>query len=289
MLHKNGTHGWEFVSSQHHVDRNMEMVQPGMHLAVNPSSRYVAVGCSEQMFSIYALRSREELEGQYARGEPLRYVESERSFFFHGVIHKMEFLYPAMDDDKHIILLVLLVWKGRTRMQLYEWESGCDLREIRAHSQNGLLLEKSRQMPLLLIPLTIQSNFLLVYEDSMAICKGILQGSPHFIDFGEPEAATAIHHGSGPPLWTAWTRPIRLPYHTVKQDDIYLVREDGFVKYLELPIAEDADIVDMNIGILDSNCGTALAYLDYQPLDTDTGDMLVTGGDSSAGGTYVVS
>lgn len=266
----------------------MLMVQPGMHLAVDPSSRYAAIGCSEGIFALYALNSREELEKQHSRSQPLSYIESERYIFFHGVIHKMEFLYPSMDDDEHVILLVLLAWKGKTRMQLYEWETGCDLRLVRVHSHRGHLLEKSRQMPLLLIPLTIKSTFLLVSEDSMAVCKDILQGTPQFIDFSGPESPTEIHHGSGHPLWTAWARPYRLPYHAVKQDDIYLVREDGFVKYLELQIAED-DIVDMNIGMLDSNCGTALACLDYHPLDANTGDMLVTGGDSSNGGTYVVS
>jgi hypothetical protein len=289
MLRQDGNRGWEFVSNRHRVSKAMLMVQPGMHLAVDPSSRYVAVGCSEGIFAIYALNSRDELERQHSRRQPLRYIESERYIYFHGVIHKMEFLYPSVDDDKHIILLVLLVSKGRTRMQLYEWETGSDLRQIRAHNRRGHLLEKSRQMPLLLIPLTIKSRFLLVFEDSMAVCRDILQGSPQFTDSGVvSEPATMIHHSSAAPLWTAWTRPFRLPYHTVKQDDIYLVREDGFVKYLEVQIEED-DIAGMDIGILDSNCGTALACLDYHPLDDNTGDMLVTGGDSCAGGTYVVS
>lgn len=288
MLRPTEDRGWEFVSTRRPVSKPMIMAQPGMHLAVDPSSRYVAIGCSEGSFAVYALNSRETLERQHSQGEELTYVESERHIFFHGVIHKMEFLYPSVDDNKHIILLVLLVWKGRTRMQLYEWEAGCDLNQVRVHSRRGHLLSKSHQMPLLVIPLRLESTFLLVLEESIAVCKDILLGSPHFIDSQFTEPPTEIHHGSGPPLWTAWSRPYRLPYHTKYQDDIYLVREDGFVKYLEVRIPVDLT-PGMNIGILDSNCGTALACLDYHPRDANTGDMLVTGGESCAGGTYVVS
>ena len=287
-LRQNGTRRWEFVSSRQRVSKPMLTVQPGMHLAVDPSSRYVAVGCSEGVFAIYALNSRDELVRQHVQGQPLRYIESERYIYFPGVVHKMDFLYPSEDDEKHIILLVLVVFKGRTRMQLYEWETDCDLRQIRAHSRRGYLLEETRQMPILLIPITKLSMFLLICDNSIALCRGILQGSPTFSDYGGEDATTKIHHGSGPPLWTAWTRPFRLPYHTYKQDDIYLVREDGLLKYLELKIQQD-DIVEMGVGTLDSNCGTALASLDYNPLDGNTPDLLITGGDAYAGATYVVS
>ena len=287
-LRQIGRRRWEFVSSRQRVSKPMLTVQPGMHLAVDPSSRYVAVGCSEGVFAIYAMNSREELMRQHVQGQPLRYIASERYIYFQGVIHKMDFLHPSADDDKHIILLVLVVFKGRTRMQLYEWEAGCDLRQIRAHSRRGHLLDESRQMPILLIPITKQSMFLLICEDSIVLCRGILQGSPTFSLYGGEDAPTKIHHGSGPPLWTAWTRPFRLPHHTVDQDDVYLVREDGLLKYLELKQGQD-EIVEMGVGILDYNCGTAFAFMDYNPLDGNTGDILVTGGDAYAGATYVVS
>jgi hypothetical protein len=291
ILRQTGSGRWEFVSSRHRVSKAMLTVQPGMHLTVDPSSRYVAIGCSEGLFAIYALNSREELKRQYSQGQSPRYVKSERYIYFHGIIHKMEFLYPSPDDDEHIILLVLLVWKGKTRMLLYEWETGADLRDVRAHSRRGHLLEKSRQMPLLVIPLTIKSSFILVSDGSMAVCKDILQGSPQFIDFNDRvDPPTPFHHGSGFPLWTAWTRPYRLPHHTAKRDDIYIVREDGLIKFLEIDSSEE-DIVraDMDIGSFESNCGTALASLDYQAYNANTGDLLITGGDSCVGGTYLVS
>ena len=47
---ENGT--WQFVSSGHRVSKSMLKTQPGMHLAVDPSSRYMAIGCSEGLFAM---------------------------------------------------------------------------------------------------------------------------------------------------------------------------------------------------------------------------------------------
>lgn len=291
MLHQSGNGELEFVSSRHRVPKPMLGLQPGIHLAVDPSSRYMAVGCSESIFAIYALHSREELNRQNTHGSTLRHISSERYVYFHGVIHKMEFLHPSASDEEHIILLILVIVRGKTRMLLYEWETGGDLRHVQAHNYRGHLLEKSRQMPLLLIPLTIKSSFILVSEKCMAVCQDILQGTPRFIDFNDRiDPPTSLHHGSGIPLWTSWTRPVRLPVHAARHDDIYITREDGLVKFLEIDSEEEEFVrADMNIGDFECNCGTALASLDYQGYDDKTGDLLVTGGDSCGGGTYLVS
>ena len=239
------------------------------------------------------MNSREELQRRHSQGAGLHYVESERHIYLQGVIHKIEFLHPSADDEKHIILLVLMIRKGKTRMLSYEWETGSDLREVRAHSRRGHLLEEARQMPLLVIPLTIKSSFILVSATSMSICQDILQGSPSFIDVNDRiDPPTSLHHGSSIPLWTAWTRPVRQSYYRVTHDDIYIVREDGLIKFLETDSAEE-DLVktEMNIGNFSSNCGPALACLDYSTYNDGgrTGDLLITSGDSCAGGAYLVS
>lgn len=289
-LHESESGKLAFVSSRYRVTKPMLTLQPGMHLAVDPSSRYIAIGCSERLFAIYALHSRQELKEQYSKGSSLRHVESEAIMYLNGHIQKMEFLYPSPDDERHIILLVLLILKGKTRMLLYEWETGSDLKHIRLHSAKGHLLERSRQMPLLLIPLTLKSSFILVCEDSMAVCQGILQGSPTFIDFNNRiDDPTPLHHGSGRPLWTAWIRPPRFPSYAVFRDDIYIAREDGLIKFLEIDSREDEFVkADNNIGEFGANCGTALACLDFENQHNKSGDLLVTGGDSCPGGTYLV-
>lgn len=294
MLRSSYNDGLEFVVIRHElVESTMALLQPGMHLAVDPSSRYMAVGCSERQFAIYALYPRENLARQHTDGNEMHVVESHTVINFHGIIHKMEFLYPSADDENHIILLLLIIHKGKTRMVVYEWEAGADLDKVVPHSQKGHLLAKSREIPLLLIPLTIKSAFILVSEDLMTICQGILQGSPVCIDFNTRlDRPTSLHHGASVPLWTSWTRPSRLPHHTASRDDLYIVREDGLVKFLEIDAdADDFIRADMNIGQLGRNNGTALAsvYNENPDDSTKTGDLLITGGDSCPGGTYMVS
>jgi hypothetical protein len=291
MLRQSAAGELEFVSSRHRVSKPMLGLQPGVHLTVDPSSRYMAVGCSEHLFAIYSLHPREELSRQHMQGSSLRHVESQGYFNVQGIILKMEFLYPNADDESHIILLVLVVAKGKTRMVRYEWETGNDLAKLRSHNQRGHPLNRNQQMPLLLIPLTIKSSFILIYERFMTVCRDFLAGEPRFFDFNQNiDPPTNVYHGKGIPLWTSWTRPARLKSFTVHRDDIYIVREDGIVKFLEI----DSDLeevvgADMHIGELEGNCGTALASLDYHNYGSQTGDMLITGGDSCSGGTYLVS
>jgi hypothetical protein len=118
MLRQSKSGELEFVSSRHRVTKSMLKLQPGIHLTVDPSSRYMAVGCSEHLFAIYALHPREELSKQYQGSSTLRHVQSESYFNVQGIILKMEFLYPTADDESHIILLVLVVSRGKTRMVL---------------------------------------------------------------------------------------------------------------------------------------------------------------------------
>ena len=281
----------EFVSSRIRVPKMMLMTQPGTHLAVDPSSRYMAIGCSEGVFSIYALHSRDELKKQLSTGSDLRHVQSQTQEYFNGVIHKMEFLYPSADDENHIILLLLVVLRGKTRMMIYEWETGHDLKAVKAHSRKGHLLEESRQMPQLVIPLTIKSSFILVSENSMAICRGLLEGQPKFVDFSDQtDPPTRFHHGIGPPLWVSWARPSRLEPYRQTRDDVYIAREDGLLKFVEIDVAEEEFVKSYNnIGEFEANCGWTLASLDYKnDFDNRDGDLLIMGGDSCAGGVYLV-
>ncbi|CZT43873.1 uncharacterized protein RSE6_03976 [Rhynchosporium secalis] len=281
----------EFIHSKHRVSKPMLKLQPGMHLAVDPSSRFMVVGCSEGVFAIYSLCSRDNLKQQHMSTSSPKHVMSETQIFHNGVILKMEFLYPAPNDDQHVILLVLAIIKGKVRMLLYEWDTKHDLKEVTARSSKGYMLEKTRQVPLLLIPLTIKSSFILVYDTSMTVCQGIIEGSPKMAYFHDRvDEPTPLHHGLGRPLWTAWARPSRLESHKVTRDDLFIAREDGLVKFLEID-SEDDDFLtaDNNVGQLGTNCGTALASLDYpNKKDNRSGDLFIVGGDASSGGTYLL-
>jgi hypothetical protein len=278
----------EFITSHHRVIHRGITEPPGKHMKVDPSSRYVAVAASEISFVIYSLKSKDELNMQRLHGEPFHHVASEQHLHVRGVIHKMEFLFPAADDPDHIILLLLVVRNGSTAMFVYEWEAGQSLTEIRSNNLRGHTLQPSCRMPLLLIPLTIMSAILLVSAESIIECRNLLEGSPTFQVVVQPEfAVSPIHLGIEAPLWAAWTRPLRHPRYSKDHDDIYMAREDGFIAFLE--VLSDSSVLVRSTtaaGNFSGNIGTAFTNLELAP---DGMDFLIAGGDSCDGGSYLVS
>ncbi|EFX05596.1 thermotolerance protein [Grosmannia clavigera kw1407] len=258
---------------------NSQIAQPGFHAAVDPSSRYMALACPENLFVVYELESKLELNRRYARGEPLRPIKSFRARMVNGVIHKMEFLYPHPDDDYHIILLLIIVMHGKSRMVTYEWGGrGDDLVSVLSEAKRGQPLPPQHQIPLLIIPLTVHSAFFAISARRIAVCKDALTLPAEFDDFVmDVQETSRFHHGSGEPLWAAWTRPYRLPTYRTTRDNIYLAREDGVVMFLEI----DSDNIlgaSVQIGKFDCNIGTSFCSL----LD-DFNDILIMGGDSGPG------
>ncbi|KAJ4300467.1 hypothetical protein N0V88_003142 [Collariella sp. IMI 366227] len=90
----------EFVFSRFGSPR-LENGYPGFHLAVDPSSRYLAMAAPAGYFIVSELESHEQLNQAYIRNEPLRLVRSSRLRGVRGVIHKMTFLYPRIEDPRH--------------------------------------------------------------------------------------------------------------------------------------------------------------------------------------------
>ncbi|OBT88113.1 hypothetical protein VE02_03549 [Pseudogymnoascus sp. 03VT05] len=278
------------ILSRHNIAKPLLGENLGAHLTADPSSRYLALGCSENVISIYSLKSREEIEAQYISGQPLSCIREERSLQVKGVILKIEFLFPSFKDPDHMILLLLISRNGKTRMHVYEWICGQPLSAIRQNYKKGHLLNECYRTPILLIPLTIKSAFVLVCEESVAVCEGLLEGSPqcHQSHLGHDEPSP-IHKGRNAPLWTSWTRPTRTQKYAATNDDIYIAREDGLVKYLENNFDEFL-CTGMNIGEITCNIGTAFTSLDskFPGPDGAFGDILVLGGDSCPGGLYWV-
>lgn len=261
-----------------------QVTRPGFHLAADPSSRYLALGCAENNFVVYELDSPESLEEQSRHGEPLSPVVSYRLRSVQGVIHKMQFLYPRPGDDHHVILLLIIVRNGRSRMATYEWELGDNLRDVFAEEKRGHRMPPQNQMPLLLIPLTVCSAFIAISEEQIAVCTDTLHGSPKFeaviIEEGRPP--TDDFHGRDKPLWTAWARPFRLPEYYKTNDCIYLAREDGVVYFVEAD-SESTVAGSLYIEKVDCNISTAFSCL-YDQFH----DVLVMGSDSSPGTIWKV-
>lgn len=281
------------ILSRHNIAKPLLGEHLGAHLAADPSSRYIALGCSENVISIYSLKSREEMDAQYMSGQPLSYIFEERSLSIKGVILKIEFLFPSPKDPDHIILLLLISRNGKTRMHVYEWISGQPLSDIRQNYRKGHLLDECYRTPILLIPLTIKSAFVLVCEQSVAVCEGLLEGSPqcHQSHLGH-DGPSPTHKGRNAPLWTSWTRPARHKKYAATNDDIYIAREDGLVKYLENNFDEFL-CTGVSLGGISCNIGTAFTSLDSKFLGPNDvvgdSDILLVGGDSCPGAVYWVS
>lgn len=273
---------FEFSALQHELDTT-RLVRPGFHLAVDPSSRYVAQACSRDIFVVHELESMSNLNSSFIHGQPLRPVKSSRPRAVNGTIQTMDFLYPRPQDHHHIILLLIVVNRGIPRMVTYDWELGDDVGEALAAEKMGHLLPRNHEMPLLIIPLTIRTAFFAVSEGEIAFCKDILHGSPTFEPCEIGDFAPSEHHdGAEPPLWTAWSRPPRLSRFHPNNDHIYVAREDGLVLFLECD-SENILGAAFNHGTF-CNVSTAFTSLSHH-----NDDILVFGGDSGLGGVWKAS
>lgn len=295
MLHQSNDGSWKFISSRRRLSKAMNKLQPGTHLSIDPSSRYMAVGGSEQCFTIQAFNTRTELNRQCANGEELRFIESEKIVFCTGAILKLVFLHPPAGSDDDIILLLIATTNGKPRMRLYSWRAGDPLSTVRTRnpSKKGHTLH---DIPLLVIPLRFQTAFILVNKHSMTVYKGILEGAPESISINHtPKPPLKLYQGSDTPLWTAWAKPTRLPYHIAEHDDIYLAREDGWICLLAISLENgDPDFTTLltDVGEMQCNIGQAFACADCT-LSSDPelqgDDVLVSGGEASMGGTYLIA
>ncbi|KAK3936369.1 mono-functional DNA-alkylating methyl methanesulfonate N-term-domain-containing protein [Diplogelasinospora grovesii] len=272
----------EFVVSRFPSPRK-QLVYPGVHLAVDPSSRYMVLACHEKFFVVYELESVQTIHERYMRNEPLNPVCATRPRSVQGVIQNAAFLHPRPGDDDHIILLLIIVRNGKSRMVTFEWETGGDLKAVFADEKHGHRMPVENKLPMLLIPLTVRSAFIVISPDQIAVCTEGLHGPPNFetIEMRTPPA-TVNYHGRDKPLWTAWARPFRLSPYFKERDCIYLAREDGVVMFIEAD-AESALDRSTLMDTFDCNIFTSFTCL----FDQYT-DVLVMGGDAGSGGMWKI-
>lgn len=282
----------EFISSRHTVARPMMVEHPGRHLAVDPTSRFMAVACFEGIFALYRLYTSSTMNQHFKEGK-FHPIDAERYFRVDGVVHKMEFLHPSPGDVNHVILLLLIIKDGKTRMLLYDWDATKDIKLIQPYGKKGHPLVEANRMPQLLIPLKVRSSFLLISEESITWYTDILTGSPMPVLCPVSiDPPSDLHHGIYFPLWASWYRAPRWNQSVQDKDHIYLVREDGVIRFLE--IDEDGVSGNMNVGNLDCNAGNAFACLEHHMDVADIhpkkmGDLLIAGGETCEGGLYLVS
>lgn len=194
----------------------------------------------------------------------------------------MEFLYPSRDDTDHVILLLVTSERTKTKIHCYEWDSTTHVSEA-VELGRGQRLSDDQMLPLLLIPLKTSTAFMLMFERRIVTYTGVQQGHAtacihgleHLEDAEEPGSSRAR------PVFTQWARAMRREDHV---DSIYLCREDGVVRFLEISDNLPAKIDSSHAaGRLKANINTAFAVLD---LGCQYDDLLVAGGDMSDGGLW---
>ncbi|EHK20253.1 uncharacterized protein TRIVIDRAFT_58763 [Trichoderma virens Gv29-8] len=278
-------HTLEFVITKYDNPRLLPYM--GYQLAVDPSSRYMAAATPEGIFVVYELEALSELNKQYTEQGSIEPIMSIRIRAVSGVIHKLEFLFPRREDEYHVILLLIVARRERSRgppvsrMATYEWELGEDLQTIFAEERTGTRLPREHRMPMLLIPIRFKTAFFAVSQFHVGIVKYALSGSPEFESLPtQPPEPTSLYTGSGEPLWVAWARPFRRKQYFEKTDIIYLAREDGAIIHIEIDATELLPSVT-NVGCVGANIDMAFATA-YDIFS----DVLIIGGDSGPGGIW---
>ncbi|KAK3318348.1 mono-functional DNA-alkylating methyl methanesulfonate N-term-domain-containing protein [Apodospora peruviana] len=281
-LHQTTDSSFEFVTL-HATKPKPRFLYTGFHLAVDPSSRYMALASHQDHFAVYELESLENLNRDHNSNRPLNPIRSYRPRTVQGVVHKITFLHPRPGDDRHIILLLIIVKNSKSRMVIYEWELGDNLKVVFGEEKHGYRMPVENQMPTVLIPLTVRSAFMAISQDQIAVCTQGLHGPPVFESFElQPPLPTEIHFGRAPPLWTAWARPLRLPGFFHHHDIIYLAREDGVVMFIEFD--EDGTMLkSYKLETFDCNISSAFACVYDQYVDS-----LLFGGDTGPGAVWRV-
>lgn len=281
-------HALEFVITKYESPRNLKFL--GYHFIINPSSRYMAAGSADGAFIIYELETLANMSAQYQSHGHYQPVKSLKVRIADGIIHKLEFLHPRPEDDYHIILLLIIVRREvargshTSRMVVYDWELNDDVAFVLRTEKSGMPLPKEHRMPLLIIPLRINTAFIAVSEHAIGIVKNAFTGSTSFeiLEIHSP-GQTNLHHGAAGPLWTAWARPFRLKKYFEKTDIIYLAREDGVIAHIELDSADLLPSVT-TVGTISTAISTAFTTA-YDVFS----DVFIIGGESGPGGIWKVN
>ncbi|KAM3473785.1 hypothetical protein MY5147_004592 [Beauveria neobassiana] len=275
----------EFVLSNYKLPRSVPYI--GFHLAVDPSSRYMAASSPEGVLVVYELHDWTYLNSRYIKDGTFSPIRRIHFRTVQGLIHNMNFLFPRPEDDYHIILLLVVIRKERhnteplSRMVTYDWELGDNLKTVFHEEKLGNRLPAEHKMPILLIPLKFKTAFFAVSKNSIGVVKHALSGSPEYERLRtDMPKRTKFYNGKGEPLWTAWTRPARLRTWFQRTDIIFLAREDGAFIFVDIDQKEMVPSV-INVGCLETNISTAFAT-SYDLFS----DVLIVGGDSGPGGVW---
>ena len=197
----------------------------------------------------------------------------------------MDFLRSPGSDPDQVILLMLVANEGTTSMLLYCWDSKEPLDRTIALPVSGQTLHPEDSFPLMLIPSSRQTSFIVVTETALVVYDDVLIHPVKRVRVSLPRYTAGDLRGpTRPPLWVQWARAPRLPEHQATEDNIYLVREDGQIRHYIVKHDLRAKIdSSFSPGYLGINVDTALAIVGPY---SQGGDILIAGGDGCDGGVF---
>lgn len=197
----------------------------------------------------------------------------------------MDFLRSPDSDPDRVILLLLVANSGATSLVLYGWDTYQPLCRTKPLEGSGQVLPKEDSFPLMLIPSSRHTSFIIVTEAALTVYDNILVRPVKRIQVALPKYTSAdLKYSTRPPVWAQWARAPRLPHHQEAEDNIYLVREDGQIRHYIVKHHLKAKVDShFSPGYLGINIDTALAIVG--PF-SQGGDILIAAGDMSDGGVY---
>ncbi|KAI1265782.1 hypothetical protein F5Y18DRAFT_46987 [Xylariaceae sp. FL1019] len=278
------------------------------HMAISPSWDYLTLACGDFLL-LAKLRPMKEIQRRFHEDQQFDDLILEmRAQSVKGSIHQTAFLHPGIDKRSQIVLLTIVVKQGVSKLVIVEWDTADPLQAIFGGDDfQGYRLEEDFKLPLLVIPLKVECQFLFVTEDKIVIGSDVLSGPPNFMSFAlavrEDTGRYRGYHGSHAPLWTAWTRPMRkneffngfsdMGRTYAPKDAVYLAREDGWIFFIE--IAAGATIgAAVSMGPVSCDIDTAFTSVGIGVIPIDgrtknfTGDLILACGRTGPGAICMV-
>ena len=200
----------------------------------------------------------------------------------------MEFLKPSDEDPEKVVLVLLVANVGETFILLYRWDTRLPLCRIKPMRCSGQQLPIQDSLPLMLIPSMKPLSFLLVTETELVLYSKVTasraerKAHPFKIDDDKNAAASS----SRSLLWTHWAKPKRHRLYNQTNDDLFLVREDGYLRTYLIEYGRDFRVkMHFHPGGLGFRVDAAFCLL-ASPLHIGGGDILVAAGDMVDGGVF---
>ena len=262
--------------------------RPGRFLAHDPESRALAVAPNADLCVISTLRPVDEIKAEIDQWQPAKGpfapFREQRFIQIDGNIVRMDFLQPPKDDPDKVLLVLIVAKSDHAYMVFYRWDVRQPLHRLRPMRSSGQHLPDSDKLPLMLIPCSAPASFLLVTETELVCYNRVthseVQRTAH--EFPQREQSNV----GRPKLWTQWAKPRRHELFKKTEDEVMLIREDGYLTAYNVDVQSDPQIkLQWSPGFLNIIVDTAFCLLPA-PLDIKGGDILIACGSKSDGGVF---